>query len=164
MKLMMTDDSSDFFRVKLNLLREFGRFGFSPDGEHRLKYTALDPAKETFICNCGKPTCLFSRLQPFREHIALLYRAIAACEAEDCFKQDGWRTVLYPLQMAASLEDVYADTAYVDDTQSTFYCSSVADYETARSEMASKYVAALSSTLRILYRVAERFHESFPEG
>ena len=46
------------------------------------------------------------------EHVARLYRAIASCGWDGCFKKDGWQKVLYPLQMAASLEDVYADMAY----------------------------------------------------
>ncbi len=110
----------------------------------RSRYTALDPAKETFACRCGKPSCFFVRLQPFREHIARLYRAIAICEVEGCLKCEGWHTVLYPLQMAASIEDVLADTAYVDDTQSVMFCSGAAQYEAAKSEVACGYVAALS--------------------
>jgi hypothetical protein len=37
-------------------------------------------------------------------------------------------------------------------------------FQSARSLLFGFYGHDLSSTLRILYRVAERFHESFAEG
>lgn len=114
------------------------------DAHHRLRSTALDPSIETFQCDCGKPNCAFRSLYPFREHIARLYRAIASCDAEQALPGGAWQIVLYPLQMAASLEDVQADTSYVDDTQSTLYCSSAAEYESAKSEIARRYVAGLT--------------------
>ena len=115
---------------------------------HRVKNiekpAAIDPAIDTFVCGCGKPTCLFSRLHPFRDHIAELYRVISACETEGCFEGESWNAVLYSLQMAASIQDVNADTGYVDNTQSVMFCSRAAEYENKKSDVACKYVAAFS--------------------
>lgn len=124
-------------------LEKFGRFGFSADGK-RIRYTALDPADEATECKCGKPGCFAANLFPFREHIARLYRAIAACEQHNRFAHDGWDRVLYPLQMAAAIDDVHADSGFVDDSDSVTYCSSAADFDAAQTEMASKYTAAAS--------------------
>ncbi len=142
-------------------LKEYGRFGFSRDGK-RTKYTALDPATETFRCGCGKPECFAATMSPFREHIARLYRAIATCDAQNVLKNEIWRRVLYSLQMAASIEDVHADTAFVDDTDSISYCSPAADFEAGQTEMASKYAAAASifSFLWTAYEIAVQ--ASFP--
>jgi hypothetical protein len=46
--------------------------------------------------------------------------------------------------MAASIGDIEADTAYVDDTQSALYCESVAAYDAAKTETARQYVAGLT--------------------
>ncbi|MGJ5065240.1 hypothetical protein [Bradyrhizobium oligotrophicum] len=120
------------------------RRSFLSNDEESTPHTAFDPANETFSCRCGKPSCFSNRLQPFREHIARLYRAIAVCEAEGCLNEKGWSRVLYPLQMAASLEDIRADTSFVDDSASLFLCSTAAEYEAAKTEMACKYVGGLS--------------------
>lgn len=46
--------------------------------------------------------------------------------------------------MAASIEDVDADTGYVEDPMVFALCEVSIDYENAQSEMASKYVAAMT--------------------
>jgi hypothetical protein len=106
--LMPTTNDNKSSALKEFRLEKFGRFGFSADGK-RIRYTALDPADEATECKCGKPGCFAANLFPFREHIARLYRAIAACEQHDRFAHDGWDRVLYPLQMAAAIDDVHAD-------------------------------------------------------
>jgi len=55
-----------------------------------------------------------------------------------------WSGVLYGLEMAASIEDVFADTGYVEDPMTFAVCEPVIDFQAGRSEIASKYVAAAS--------------------
>jgi hypothetical protein len=105
--------------------------------------SAIHPGLETFTCRCGKPDCAFACLQPFREHIARLFRAIVSCEHENILPHD-WQAVLYPLQMAASLKDIDADTSYVDETQSVMLCSGAANYEDAHTDVVRQYVAGLT--------------------
>lgn len=106
-------------------------------------WKAIDAADETIRCKCGRPECVVARIQPFREHISELYRTIAACHWQRILTPE-WEAVLYPLQMAASIHDVQADTGYVDDTMAYAHCESVSEYENAHSIVASEYVAALS--------------------
>lgn len=104
---------------------------------------ALDPADEAFRCTCGRPECVMARARPFREHIAELYRTIESCQYEGALTPE-WDSILYPLQMAASIEDVHADTSYVDNSMASMFCGGAARYERAHSVVASRYVAALS--------------------
>lgn len=112
-------------------------------------YTAIDPAKKLFDCDCGKPECQIAPLRPFREHIGVLLRAIVSCGMEELLPgydrgDEPWPGVIYPLQMAASIEDVFADPSFVDDTDSGLWCSSAWDREEEDRQEASKYVAALT--------------------
>jgi hypothetical protein len=122
---------------------QYGRYALCEDGKWEVLYTATDPAVEMMRCTCGKPRCLAARAQPFREHIAELYRTIAACQSQGMLGH-AWDAVLYPLQMAASVEDVHADTAFVDNTMAITMCRPAYEYAQAQSEVASKYVAASS--------------------
>lgn len=115
--------------------------------------TAISPGNEAFSCSCGKPGCAFAALQPIREHIARLYRAIAACDHESQLSQD-WQAVLFPLQIAASIRDIDADTSYVDNTHSALYCESVAEYDDAHSDIARRYVAGVT-VFTFLWRAYE---------
>ena len=88
-----------------------------------------------------------------REHIARLYRIIAR-DIETCdekipsqqkrFSEINWNKVLMPLQVASSIEDLSADTSYVDDTQSVAYCRPAAEYEDTHSKLLSQYIKELT--------------------
>ena len=88
-----------------------------------------------------------------RDHIARLYRIIAR-DIETCdkkipsqqkrFNEIDWNMVTTPLQVASSIEDLSADTSYVDDTQSVFYCSPAAEYEGKHSTLMSQYIKELT--------------------
>jgi hypothetical protein len=125
------------------------RLEWTTEGRPKLAYTAIDPAQQLFSCKCGKPTCVLGRLRPFRDHIRRLYRAIAvATELQHLPRisdsEEGWQATLFSLQMAASVEDAFADTSYVDDSEAIFWCSSAWDSEVLSSEIAAKYVAGLT--------------------
>lgn len=132
----------------LRLLPGASRIDFGSQGAPRLKYTAIDPATEIFTCHCTKPDCQVRALSPFREHIARLFRAIVACDMHGSFvqaegSQRSWLAVTYSLQMAAGLTDAFADTSYVDDSDSVVWCGSAADAEVLHCEIAAKYMAGL---------------------
>lgn len=126
----------------------YGRYVEDAEGRRVLRYTAIDPGREAFACTCGRPACTRARLLPFRDHIVELHRTLVQSAYDDlCLDDDGdssWNAVLYPLQIAASIQDVFADTGYVEDPLGFALCETAADYENAQSEMASKYVAGLS--------------------
>lgn len=134
----------------LRLLPGADRLQLDGDNPVRLKYTALDPAIEIFTCRCRAPDCQVRALRSFREHIARLYRAIHLCDVHALFDPapstaEGWAAVTYPLQMAASLTDAFADTSYVDDSDTALWCEAVANAEELHSEIAAKYIAGLVS-------------------
>lgn len=88
-----------------------------------------------------------------REHIARLYRIIVR-DIEMCdekipsrqkrFNEINWNMVTTPLHVASSIEDLSADTSYVDDTQSVFYCSPAAEYEGKHSTLMSQCIKELT--------------------
>jgi len=114
-----------------------------PDGTLVNRYSAIDPAKYATECTCGKPHCLRARLLPFREHVAKLHNVIGLLLDERVFGSlsSGWSGALHGLRLAASIEDIEADTGYVDNPMVFALCEPTIDYENANSEMASKYVA-----------------------
>ena len=88
-----------------------------------------------------------------REHIARLYRIIArdieTCDEkipsqQKCFNEINWNTVITPLHVASSIEDISADTSYVDDTQSVAYCRPAAEYEDKHSKLMSQCIKELT--------------------
>lgn len=113
------------------------------------KPLAIDAAVQAFACRCGRRECEVSRLAPFRDHVAGLYRSIALCHEAGLLPsytaadktESSWSAVTYALQMAASLNDVSVDTAFVDPMDSWSWCEPVADFENAHSEMAARYFA-----------------------
>jgi hypothetical protein len=113
------------------------------DGTFANRYTAIDPAKYAIVCTCGKPDCVRVRFLPFRDHIAKLHYLISRLMDEDALDSYsfGWLGVVNGLRLAASIEDIEADTGYVDDPLVFALCETTIDYENASSEMASKYVA-----------------------
>ena len=113
------------------------------EGKIRKRYCAIDPADEAVCCTCLKPDCYCYRLLPLRSHIAELYRVILKIHEEEIAWTDPpeWSSVLYALRMAASIEDIEADTGFVEDPMVFDLCDLTIDFENAQSEMASKYVA-----------------------
>lgn len=114
------------------------------DGRIARRYSAIDPAETAVRCTCGRAECHRGRLLPIREHVAELYRVILKIDEEEIAvcEPSHWASVLYALRMAASIEDVEADTGYVEDPMVFALCEPTVDYERGQSEMASKYVAA----------------------
>ncbi len=55
-----------------------------------------------------------------------------------------WEAVSTPLQFAASISGITADTSYVDDTGSGLYCRLAANYDDAQSKLISVYVAEVT--------------------
>lgn len=113
-------------------------------GELVKRYWAIDPGDEAVVCTCERDGCHRSRLLSFREHIAELYRVLLRTTEDEIGFADPslWESVLYGLRMAASIEDVEADTGFVEDPMVFALCEPTIDYERGQSEMASKYVAA----------------------
>jgi hypothetical protein len=110
---------------------------------------AIEFAERLFTCRCGEADCTMATLVPFREHIAMLVRAITSAGHNGLLKNrperwDAWQGVFYPLQMAASIEDVDADPSYTDDTFAGFWCEGVWELEAEDCKSASAYVAALT--------------------
>ena len=112
-------------------------------GNLHLRYRAIDPATDAIVCTCGKSSCPRARLLPFREHIAELHSTLTTLIDEGFFEapDSHWHGVLYGLQMAASIEDIEADTSFVYDPIIAEFCEPTIDFDNANSEMASKYVA-----------------------
>lgn len=133
---------------ELKLLGGFGRIAYSATGKPILKFRAVDPADHYVRCGCGKADCWTHQLTPLREHIVALFRAIVVCGLEEQFEafdrsEDPWPGVIYALQMAASLEDVFADPSYVDDSEAALWCRPAYESDEEDREAASKYAAAL---------------------
>ena len=133
---------------ELKLLSSFGRLRYDDDGKPALKFRATDPANHYVICGCEKPDCWTQQLVPIRDHIVALFRAIVSCGFKEQFEDfsradDAWPGVTYALQMAASLDDVFVDPAYLDDSEAGFWCSSAWESDEDDREAGSKYVAAL---------------------
>lgn len=125
--------------------RGYGRNWRDRKGQLRRRYAATDPATFAFFCVCGKPECPSSRMLPFRDHIAALHELFSRFSGEvaelDAYD---WQSVAFGLRMAASIDDVDADTGYVENPMVFALCEATVDYEAAQSEMASKYVAAMA--------------------
>jgi hypothetical protein len=133
---------------ELKLLRGFGRIAYSESGKPSLRYRAIDPADRYVQCGCDKDDCWTRQLLPLRDHMVALFRAVVAAGSEEQFEgfgraDDPWPGVIYALQMAAALEDVFADPSYVDDSEAALWCRPAWDSDEEDREAASKYAAAL---------------------
>jgi hypothetical protein len=89
-----------------------------------------------------------SKIRDFDEHLVQLHSVIAACDAEQLLAaengNDGdWRGVCYALQMAASVQEVTADTTKVDTTGSWSFCRASAEFDASHSAVASRYMKRL---------------------
>jgi hypothetical protein len=117
-----------------------------PIGYHSDVMSAVIQAS---TCACGAPDCVFrpGHLVPLRDHIARLYHTIGLANYERCLQDcsdHSWLAVTYHLQMAGSIEDLTADTGYVDLTSSIMMCRPAREYEARHSALASTYTAALA--------------------
>lgn len=123
-----------------------GRYELGDSGKLELRYTAIDPMDRYVRCSCGKPECWTNDLRPLREHMHALIQAILSCghEALICGGQTPWPGTVYALHMAVSIEDVFADPSYIDESESALYCEPAWAFDENQREQASKYVAALS--------------------
>jgi hypothetical protein len=94
--------------------------------------------------------------------MAYLFNVLVECEGEGLLlpftAPDGsvhtWHAVSYPLQMAAALEEVTVNTAYVDLSVSWMMCGSAADFDDAHSRIAEQYFAA-AITFNFLWNAYE---------
>jgi hypothetical protein len=127
---------------------EFERLDVDLESGQKRSYKVTDPALDLVKCRCGKPDCKVAMQRPLREHIAALCKAIISCgplgilrENED--EYEPWPGVVYALQMAASLDDVFADPSIIDDSEAAYWCEGAWDSDERDRESASKYVAAL---------------------
>jgi hypothetical protein len=140
--------SGQISREEARLLRGFDRLTRSAEGVVSLKYTAIDPADRYVGCKCEQADCWTKELLPLRQHMAVLYRAINACGYAEQFEgydrgDFAWPGVTDAIQMAASIDDVFTDPAYIDDSDAFLYCESVADFDAREREYAAKYTAAM---------------------
>lgn len=127
--------------------KSYAKWITDKSGRARKRYVATEPANMAVQCTCGFSDCHRSRLMPFRDHIAELYQVIRKIHQDEITWSDSseWSSVLYGLRMAASIEDVEADTGYVEEAMVFALCEPSIDYEDGQSEMASKYVAAAAA-------------------
>lgn len=130
------------------LLYRYGRIGYSADRKPFIKYRAIDPADRYVKCGCGRSDCWTAQLVPLREHMTLLFRAIVSAGYSEQFfgferADDPWPGVIYALQMAASIDDVFADPSHVDDSDAASWCNPAWEHDEEEQEAASKYAAAL---------------------
>ncbi|MES2096782.1 MAG: hypothetical protein V4459_08465 [Pseudomonadota bacterium] len=125
--------------------KDYAKWARDERGELVSRYSAIDPADQAAVCSCGDANCPRSRLLPFRTHIAELHRVIVRMNMEEIatWEPSRWSSTLYALRMAASIEDIEADTGHVEEPMVFAMCEPAIDFERGRSEMASKYVAAV---------------------
>lgn len=100
----------------------------------------------------------------------MLIRAILSADHEGLFENangsvESYAGTIYSLQMAASIEDVFADPSYVDDSGAAYWCSAAWESDEYDREQASKYAAALSifSFIWMSYEslLLEKFNDRF---
>lgn len=141
----------------LRLLKSLGRIDYDEHGAMRLRYTAIDPADKVVRCTCGRLDCWSRELLPLREHMAGLCRAIVVCGREGVFpdQEEFWPGVAEALQLAASIEDVFADPSFVDDSETSMWCRPAYERDNEDREAASKYAGALI-TFNFVWNAYER--------
>lgn len=144
----------------LRLLSGLDRIAYDEQGAPHLRYTAIDPADKVIRCTCGRPDCWSTELLPLRGHMAELYRAILVCGSEGVFPDQeasvfAWPGVTEALQLAASIEDVFADPSFTDDSEAALWCRPAYERDQEEREAASKYAAALI-TFNFVWNAYER--------
>ena len=97
----------------------------------KVRYRAFDPIWRDGIT-------IPDNMIPLREHVARL--CSVAHELEDQNDLREWHIITENLRLAASLNDLSADTDIYGDAQ---WCSTAAEYEIMNTEIASKYVACV---------------------
>lgn len=140
----------------IDLENSYAKWVCDGHGTLKKRYTAIDPAQFAIVCTCGRKDCYRVRLLDFREHVAELYRVLLKLHDEEIASWEPcrWSSVLYALRMAASIEDVEANTGFVEDPMVFALCEPTIDYENGQSEMSSKYVAA-AAIFNFLWRAYE---------
>ncbi|MDO5756882.1 MAG: hypothetical protein Q4P24_05110 [Rhodobacterales bacterium] len=128
------------------MLLQTGRYDLDDDEKLKLRYTAIDPMDRYVRCGCGKPGCWTNELRPLREHMTALIRTILSFGYRGLIDggQNPWPGTFYALHMAVSIEDVFVDPAYIDESDSALYCDPAWEFDEEQREQSAKYVAALS--------------------
>ncbi|MEQ5795193.1 hypothetical protein LZ686_11065 [Paracoccus sp. NFXS7] len=129
------------------MLLQTGRYDLDDDGKLKLRYTAIDPMDRYVKCGCGKPDCWMNELRPLREHMNALIQTILSCGQEGLIDggQNPWSGTVYSLHMAVSIEDVFVDPSYIDESASDLYWEPAWAFDKEQREKSSKYVAACSA-------------------
>jgi len=128
------------------ILLQTGRYDLDDDEKLKLRYTAIDPMDRYVTCGCGKPDCWTNELRPLREHMNALIQTILSCGQEGLIDggQNPWPGTVFALHMAVSIEDVFVDPSYIDESESALHCRPAWEFDKEQREQSSKYVAALS--------------------
>ncbi|MCC5968805.1 MAG: hypothetical protein JJU15_02550 [Pararhodobacter sp.] len=128
------------------MLLQTGRYDLDDDGKPKLRYTAIDPMDRYVRCVCRNPDCWTNDLRPVREHMQAIIQAILSCGYRGLIDggRNPWSGTVYALHMAVSIEDVFVDPSYIDESESALYCRPAWEYDEEQREQSSKYVAALS--------------------
>ncbi|RRN63489.1 hypothetical protein [Caulobacter sp. 602-1] len=142
------------------------RIDVDENGDITSPYCALDPMNAAWL-ELPEHASDLSRMRPLKDHIVRVHELLLACVVKGALRSArpadaSWEGVRYALQMAASLEDVFADTAVTDDG-AMYMCSGAAEFEFSHSEMASKYMAGLI-TFNFLWSAYEGAREISPYG
>lgn len=134
------------FTISDQALLRTARYDLDECGKPNLRYTEIDPMDSYVRCGCGKPDCWTTELRPLREHMSALIQAILSCGHEGLISggQDPWPGTLYALHMAVSIEDVFVDPSYTDESNAALYCEPAWEFDEKQREQSSKYVAALT--------------------
>lgn len=142
---MSNEDSWPPLHIHQVLLHS-GRYEIDGKGKPKLRYTAIDPMNSYVQCNCGRRDCWTADLRPLREHMNALMQCISSCGLNDLIEggQQPWPGTLFSLHMAVSIEDVFVDPAYVDESGAGLFCRPAWEFDEKQREHSSKYVAALS--------------------
>lgn len=121
-----------------------GRVDITGDGKPTLRFRATDPAFKQTVCSCGRPECRTQLLLPLRQHISALMKGIFGLGMAGLLPDgpEAWPGVVYDLQLAGSLEDVFADPSFIDESDAWAYCEPAWESDEEHREAASKYLAA----------------------
>ena len=128
-----------------------GRIDISPQNTVTVKYRAADPSDvHTALINSAinsRGNYQSQLIIAVKDHAIKLYQIIRDldnhCEFRNATESDyTWESVRNHLHMAASINDVYADTSSIDDSGSIGFCRPAWEFEEAHSEVVSKFIAA----------------------
>lgn len=129
----------------------YSRVNINSEGKIIVKYRAVDPEDihtnyiRSLKINDASESA--NKLCAIKDHAASLFNVIRDLDLDNQFKSIkctdyNWESVRNQIHMAASINDVYADTSSVDDSGSISYCRPAWEFEKAHSETVSKYIAS----------------------